>query len=98
MKLKDLAKKPELVEVTLDDEATVKEFGEPVTFHTWDRAPLDIFTKLASANQNDQGEMIDIVRKMILDETGKEIMTKESSLPPTLLLRSIGKIVEKLGN
>lgn len=98
MRLQDLAKKPELVEVTIDDEATIKEFGEPITFHTWDRAPLDIFTKLASANQNDQGEMIDIVRKMILDENGKEVMSKDNVLPPTLLLRSIGKIVEKLGN
>lgn len=98
MKLKDLAKKPELVEITLDDEATIKEFNEPITFSTWDRVPMDVFTKLASANQGNAGEMIDVVRNLILDEKGHQVIAKDQMLPPALLIRAISKIVEKLGN
>ena len=98
MKLKDLAKKPELIEIVLDDADTVKEFNEPITFHTWDRAPLDVFTKLASANQASAGEMVDIVRTLILDEKGNQVIKNDQMLPPALLIRAISKIVTKLGN
>lgn len=97
MKLSQLAAKPQLIKLDLDDEDTVKEFGEVVEFWTWDRQPLDTFMKLANANQDNMGSMIDIVRTMILDEQGKEIITKENMLPSTLLIKAISKIVETLG-
>jgi hypothetical protein len=97
MKLSQLAAKPQLVQVSIDDEATIAEFGEAVEFQTWDRQPLDVFMKLASANQENASDMINIVRTMILDEKGKEIITNENMLPSTLLLKAISKIVETLG-
>lgn len=97
MKLNQLAAKPKLITVTLDDEDIVKEFGEPVEFYTWDRQPLDTFMKLANANQQDQSQMINIVRTLILDEKGKEIINDENMLPTTILIKAIAKIVEKLG-
>ena len=48
MKLSEITKKPQLIEVLIDDEETVKEFGEALTFHTWDRQPMDVFIKLAN--------------------------------------------------
>lgn len=97
MKLNQLAAKPQLIMLTLDDEDTVKEFGEPLEFYTWDRQPLDTFMKLANASKSDVSGMIDIVRTLILDEAGKEIITKEVMLPAAVLLKAIGKIVETLG-
>lgn len=97
MKLNQLAAKPKLITVILDDEDIVKEFGEPVEFYTWDRQPLDTFMKLANANQQDQSQMINIVRTLILDEKGKEIINDENMLPTTILIKAIAKIVEKLG-
>lgn len=97
MKLNTLAAKPQLVEVSLDDEDIIKEFGEAVTFHTWDRQPLDLFMKLANTSQNNIVEMIDVVRTMILDEHGKEIITKENMLPSHVMIKAIAKIVELLG-
>ncbi len=97
MKLSQLAAKPQLIKITLDDEAVIKEFNEPLEFHTWDRQPLDTFMKLASAGQNDPKGMVEIVRTLILDENGKEIITKDSMLPSHVLLKVIGKIVEILG-
>jgi hypothetical protein len=97
MKLSQLAAKPQLIKVELDDTDTVKEFGEAIEFYTWDRQPLDIFMKLANAQQQDIGQMIDIVRTMILDEAGKPIIDKDSMLPTNVMLRAIQKIVESLG-
>ena len=97
MKLNQLAAKPKLIPFSLDDEETVKEFGEPVEFYSYDRQPLEVFMKLASAQQQDMSSMIDIVRTLILDEDGKQIISGENMLPSTLLIRAIAKIVEKLG-
>jgi hypothetical protein len=97
MKLSQLAAKPQLIKVELDDADTQKEFGEAIEFYTWDRQPLDIFMKLANAQQQDIGQMIDIVRTMILDEAGKPIIDKDSMLPTNVMLRAIQKIVESLG-
>lgn len=97
MKLSQIAAKPQLIEVTLDDSDTIKEFGEALTFHTWDRQPLPMFMKLASVSGNDASNLVDIVRTLILDENGKEIITGEVMLPTPVLLRAIAKITDMLG-
>lgn len=97
MKLNQLAAKPTLVAYSLDDEDTIKEFGEPIEFYTWDRQPLDVFMKLANANQKDMAGMISIVKTLILDEEGKEIVTDDTMLPTSVLVKVIGKVVESLG-
>jgi hypothetical protein len=97
MKLSQLSAKPQLVKISIDDEQTVKEFGEAIEFWTWDRQPLDTFMKLATASQANPKEMFDIVRTMLLDENGKEIVSGESIPPSHILLRAITKIVDMLG-
>lgn len=97
MKLSQLAAKPQLIKLTLDDAETIKEFGEPLEFCTWDRQPLDIFMKLASVAQGEATAMFDVVRTLILDDNGKQIITKEQMLPSSVLLKVVGKVVESLG-
>lgn len=97
MKLSQLTAKPQLIEVTIDDEDTIKEFGESITFHTWDRQPMDVFMKLASADHSNASSVIEIVRTMILDEKGKEIMTKDNMLPTHVLMKAITKVTDILG-
>jgi hypothetical protein len=97
MKLSQLSAKPQLTLFVLDDEATVKEFGEAIEFWSWDRQPLDVFMKLASATGTDGSKVIEIVRKLILDEDGKEIIKGEQMLPSHVLIKVIGLIVERLG-
>jgi len=97
MKLSQLASKPQLILVTMDDVDTMAEHNEAVEFYTWDRQPLDTFMKLAQANQADTASMIGIVRTLILDESGKQIISDDNMLPTPLLLRAIQKIVELLG-
>jgi hypothetical protein len=97
MKLSQLAATPQLIKLVLNDEDTIKEFGEEIEFWTWDRQPLDAFMKLASVNQSDPSAMISIIRTLILDEAGKELITKDVMLPSKVLIRVISKIVEALG-
>jgi hypothetical protein len=97
MKLSTLAAKPKLALITLDDEDTIKEFGEALEFYSWDRQPIDVFMKLANSTQADTTAMIDIVRTLILDEDGKQIIKGEEMLPSNVLVRAIAKIVETLG-
>jgi len=97
MKLSQLAAKPQLIKIVLDDEAIVKAHGEPIEFYTWDRQPLETFMKLASAQNADMAGIIDIVRTLILDEAGKEIITAELMLPADILIAAISKITSTLG-
>lgn len=97
MKLAALCAKPQLIEIKLDSEETVKEYGEALEFHTYDRQPLEIFMKLANAGNANPGELIDIVRTLVLDETGKQIIVGEKMLPTKVLIEVVAKMVDVLG-
>jgi len=97
MKLADIAKKPQLIEVTIADEDIVAEFGEALTFWTWDRQPMDVFLKLASVDQANTASVIAAVRDLILDEAGKPILVGDVSLPTKVMMRVITSVVESLG-
>tara|TARA_R110002126_G_scaffold119712_1_gene260765 strand:- start:78 stop:374 length:297 start_codon:yes stop_codon:yes gene_type:complete len=97
MKLSQLTAKPQLIDIHLDDEDTIKEFGEPIEFWTWDRQPMDTFMKLANATGNDTGGIINIVKTLILDEKGKEILKDDVMLPTHVLMKAIAKVTELLG-
>lgn len=97
MKINQLASKPQLIKLTLDDEEILRSVGEAVEFWTWDRQPLDKFMRLASLKQDEPAEIIDLVRTLILDEEGKEVINGDSILPTVVLTKAIGKIVETLG-
>jgi hypothetical protein len=98
MKLSQIAAKPKLIEVSIDDEEVIKEYAEPLTFYTWDRQPMDVFTRMANLSEtNDISGLLDIVRTLVLDEDGKEILTTESTLPTSILMKVISKVTEHLG-
>jgi len=103
MKLSEITKKPQLIEVLIDDTDTVKEYGEALSFHTWDRQPMDVFIKLANLSSNMEnknpniGDMIGIVKTLILDEDGKEILTDNNAMPTSILMKVIQKVTESLG-
>jgi hypothetical protein len=98
MKLSQIAAKPKLIEVSIDDEEVIKEYAEALTFYTWDRQPMDVFTRMANLSEsNDISGLLDIVRTLVLDEDGKEILTTESTLPTSILMKVIGKVTEHLG-
>ena len=97
MKLSQLSAKPQLIEVSIDDEEIIQEFGEPVTFHTYDRQPMETFMKLANMSTTDTGNIIEIVKTLILDDKGKQILTDDAMLPTHVLMKAITKVTEILG-
>lgn len=98
MKLSQLSAKPQLAKFALEDEETIKEFGEPLEFYMLDRQPLDLFMNLATVVGTDNNtKMIEIVKDLILDEKGKPIITEEETLPGPLMIRVITFVVETLG-
>lgn len=98
MKLSQLAAKPQLVEVTIDDADTIKEYGEAITFHTWDRQPMDVFMKLATATESNSSSAIEIVKHLILTEDGKQLLVGDVMLPTKVLMKAIAKVTSLLGN
>lgn len=97
MKLTQLAAKPQLVKITIDDEDTIKEYGEAVEFWVWDRQPMERFIKMATIKTDDFGSLVEAVNGMVLDEEGKPICIDGVTLPAGIMTRVINKVVETLG-
>ena len=103
MKLSEITQKPQLIEVLIDDKDTIKEYGEALSFHTWDRQPMDVFIKLANLASNIEnknpniGDIIDVVRDLIVDEKGKPLLTDNNAMPTNILIKVIQKVTESLG-
>lgn len=100
MKLQQLASKPTLTKIVIDDEDIVKEYGEELEFYIYDRQPMSVFMKLASMDQNENSleDLAHIVEDMIMDEQGKKIINKDVSLPIDVMVKVIEKTVNRLGN
>ena len=97
MKLAELAGKPKLILLTLDDEAIIKEFDEPLEFWTWDRQPMAQFVKLASIKDDNFESIIEVVSELVLDDVGKPILHGDETLPTKVLMAVVTKIVDTLG-
>jgi hypothetical protein len=97
MKLAELAAQPKLIKVSLADEETIKEFGEPLDFWMYDRQSMETFAKLTTVNYNNFGAVADIVKELVLDEEGKPVIKDGLVLPMNVLTRAIGLVVETLG-
>lgn len=97
MKLSDLAAKPKLLEIKIEDEDTIKEYGEALSFHIWDRQNMETFVKLATIDYKDFGAVSEIIQKLILSEEGKPIIDGENILPTHVMIKAIQTVVETLG-
>ena len=99
MKISKLAAKPQLIKIKLTNKELVEKYKEEIEFHTWDRQPLTTFMELANANGKDSkpGDIIHLVKDLILDEDGKPVIRDENTIPTDVLLVAVGAIVERLG-
>lgn len=97
MKISQLAARPQLIRMILDDETTLAEHGEAVEFWTWDRQPMHVFMSLAAVETENAASVIEAVKLLILDEHGEPVLTGDATLPTRLMMLIITKIVESLG-
>ena len=97
LKLTQLAAKPTLVRIELDDEEIRKQYNDSLEFWIWDRQPMHMFVKLATVHQNNFGEMVELVNSMVLDEEGNQIAQGDLIFPTDVMMKIINRVVETLG-
>tara|TARA_R110001606_G_scaffold132904_2_gene268904 strand:- start:2965 stop:3261 length:297 start_codon:yes stop_codon:yes gene_type:complete len=97
MKLTQLATKPQLIKIIIDDAELVEKYGEEVEFFVHDKISLDQYTQLASVKTEDFTSIIQLVKELVLNEEGKRVMDDEHVLPMDLLNACMMKVVESLG-
>ncbi len=97
MKLKDLAAKPQLTEIIINEDNIVEKYGEELQFFVHDRFSMETFTKMASVEQTDPAQLYNIVKDLILDETGTPVMSDGNMLPLDVMNAAVVKVTEQLG-
>jgi hypothetical protein len=97
MKLAELSQQPQLIKLVIDKAELVEKYGEALEFHVYDRQPLDIFTKLSNATEDNAGGMADMIKDLILDEDGNQIMENNKILPLDLMMEAMKIVSEELG-
>lgn len=97
MKLTELAAKPQLLPILLDDEEIVARYGDKLEFYIWDRQTMDIFVKLATLDYKEFDKIAQLVKDMILDESGQPVIKDDLVLPTDIMMKAIQKVVTVLG-
>ena len=99
MKLKELAKEPQLTKIVLDDQSLVERYKDPIEFWVYDRVDMSTFMKLANLQgQQQMEEVVNVMKELILDEKGKPILANGKVLPNDVMIKAVEKTVVALGN
>lgn len=97
LQLTQLASKPQLIRIELDDEEIRAKYNDSLEFYVYDRQPLDMFVKLATVGQGNLAEMVTLANSMVLDENGNQIAHGDLVFPSDIMMKIINKVVETLG-
>lgn len=98
MNIQDFKIKPKLIDITIDDETIIEEYGDSIKFHMYDHLDLTTYFKFFKAqSEGNTDELLKIVKTIILDEKGKKVMTEEYELPVDIFTNAVVKITEHLG-
>ena len=98
MKLAQLATKPQLVQITINDSHTVETYGEPVEFYIYDRQDMATYMELSKLEGADIATVTSILSKLVLDENGAPILNEENLLPIDLMVKVVEEVAQRLGN
>lgn len=96
--LAEFARKPQLLEIHLDSEDIVAEYGEPIVFYMKDFVDINTYFEFfrSQADGNTDG-LNAVIKKLILNAEGKPVLKDEEALPVDLAIAALGKINENLG-
>jgi hypothetical protein len=98
MNIKEFASKPELMEVTLDNADLIEKYGEPITFYTYNIVRMSTYFDFFNARSNNEFSNLDkMMKSMILDKDGKQVLGDDEDLPIDIAAATINKIGEILG-
>lgn len=97
MKIKELAKAPQLQHCVIDSDFILEAYGEPLEFWIHDRLDIPVWLKLASL-KNDQSQLFSFLADVIRDEKGNLVLKQGEMLPIEIIRVVVEAIVSKLGN
>lgn len=98
MNINEFAKKPQLVEVVIDDEEIVKTYGEAITFYMMDFVKITTyFDFFRSQSENDGDRLNEILRKIILNAQGEPALGEDEILPIDICIAALTRINQTLG-
>jgi len=97
MKLAELSQKPQLINILIEKKELVEKYGEELEFYIYDRQPLDIFSKLANATQDDVAGATMLLKDLILDEDGQPVIADGRVLPIDVMIEAVRLIGDRLG-
>lgn len=98
MDISSLAKKPQLVDLTIDDADIVEKYGEAITFYMIDEMGIDTYFAFYRLQQGQQAEELNaLLRKIILKSDGTPALGDGEVLPVDLTLAVLVKVNDFLG-
>lgn len=97
MNIKELARKPELKKITVDNPIVVEAYGEPVDFWMYDRQSVPTYIQLAQIKDNHY-EIFEIVKQIIMDEQGLPVLNDGEMLPIDIMIPILEAAIMQLGN
>lgn len=98
MLISQVAKKPELIKMDLDDDKIRETYGDIITFYMYDNVDLNTYFNFFKVQQAEDGaELNKLIRKIILDENGKPVVKEDEMLPVDICFAALVKINETLG-
>jgi hypothetical protein len=98
MNIKELAAKPQLIQITIDDPAIVEKYNDTITFYTYDVVSLSTYFDFYDArNESQLGNLEKMIRKLVLLEDGTPAIADDEDLPIDIATSAIQKIGDVLG-
>lgn len=98
MDVKKLAQKPKLIRLEADTKEIMDTVGEPVVF--WMREHLDLgtyFDFYKFQEDKNVNQLTEILRKLVLDEQGNQVIGDDEILPVEVTLGILFKINDYVG-
>jgi hypothetical protein len=98
MDIRQLAKKPELLQVVLDDVGIVEEYGEPITFYMKDFVDINTYFDFFRSQSEKTGEELSgLLAKLILNKDAEPVLKEGETFPIDITIAALTKINERLG-
>jgi hypothetical protein len=100
MEINKLAKKPEIIKVTVDDAQVVEAYGEPIVFWMKDFVDIDTYFQFFQSQadqEKDVRQLGRILKKIVLKENGDPAIAEDEELPLNVIVPVITKVTENLG-
>jgi hypothetical protein len=98
MNLSELKTKAKLIELVIEDEDTIKEYGDKIVLYMNDSIDLQTYFDFYKYKKNDTlNDLVGVLRKIVRDEKGNLMFADDEMMPVLLISRIVGVIDEQLG-